>query len=469
MAKRLLFLDFLRGIAMMILIIVHVLVHGVWFYPEIALALVPGWVLIVLGPLVIFATWAGIFAIVSGLASVYNLHDQVIIRGKPFWQAAKVRLFNSSMVLVGHLIYVTLTAHRRNIPYPGVIDQEEIHTIITGSAENLTFYWPPDWMFFFFADAIGMIAMSGFISVFVIWIAWKINGKDNHNRNYKMILAVSLVWLAVSIPVWNWGYLIIIDLLKNGSFGALVLAKLMSFFFGAFQPMFPLAGFTMMGVVVGLLLAENFRSLQDPEYTTDVPDVRQFIKRWAGIFFLLFIFFLVIDLTVNGKAPLEIFEYKVIPYTLFTFNMSMMLLSILALLNWFEYKSYDQRVAIAKRTVFVRRFGLVSLTIYLTESVVNGFFSSVFHLIFDDPSTPDFQELMLNGFGITLYVIVVFGLWLVFLSLWEQSGFKYGAEYWIVRIGNSFRESKSIRLDLATVLHNPIPEREKEWDLAHAD
>ena len=448
----------------MVLIIIHVLIHGVWYYPEIALNIVAPWVLIILAPFVIFATWAGLFALVSGLASAYNLHDQVIVKGKDFWKAAKVRLFNSTMVLIGHFIYVTMTAHRRNSPYPSVVQQDQIHTIITGSAETLSIYFPPDWIFFFFADAIGMIALSGYVSVFFIWLVWKINDPHDHNKNYKTILAIAIVWLAVSIPVWNWGYGIIIQLLKNGSFGALALAKLMSYFFGAFQPMFPLAGFTLIGVVLGFILAENFRAEDNDDYVTDVPEIRSFIKRWSGLFFIAFLVSIATDLFIHHKPIISILEYKVIPYTLFTFNMSMMLLSILILLGWFEFKDYHGRVSMAKKTVFVRRFGLVSLSIYLTESIVNGFFSSIFHRLFDNPNT-SFDEFFTNPIGIILFVLTVATFWLLFLNAWEKRGFKYGAEWFIVQIGNSFRESKSSRLDLAKTLHNPVPDREKPEEL----
>lgn len=452
MAKRLLFIDIAKGLAILGVILVHGLIHGVWFFPSYALEVLPLPVLAILSPLVIVATWAGFFEMMSGLSNMYNIHDRVVVRHQSFKQAAQGPLVNSTGLLVAHFLYVIFFSHRRNAPYPRA-GTEEINTMISGSLETGTLNFT-DFQFFFFADVLGSIALAGYLSIFLIWVLYKVDGLQNPSRAWKYFLTAAVLFFVVSYPIWDWGYNLTQDLLVDGSPGALALALPLSMLTGAFQPFFPIAGFGIIGVILGMLLGVKNHKEEDPNYYTDKPviTIYTFIKWVAPASFLIFIGLLV-QYIAAGNPPLGILEYYRLPPTLLALNTALMLWAIRLAMHWFEDHDEETRSRISQKTLFIRRFGMVTLSVYMFESVVNGAFSYVFHRLFDDPATPEFESHV-AVVPIFMYVILLFALWFALIRLWEKASFAYGIEYWIIKIGSRFRSTKSQKLDLAKVLYN---------------
>ena len=75
--KRIISIDFARGIGIFALIVLHSLIYGVWYSEGVALDTVPIAIIAALSPLVILATWGGGFSYISGIVNVYNMKRRV--------------------------------------------------------------------------------------------------------------------------------------------------------------------------------------------------------------------------------------------------------------------------------------------------------------------------------------------------------------------------------------------------------
>ena len=72
--RRLIFLDALRGFFILYVVWLHATIGVVFNNDPNALNTLPKWLLIVFAPVMILATWAPIFVVVSGAANAYVLH-----------------------------------------------------------------------------------------------------------------------------------------------------------------------------------------------------------------------------------------------------------------------------------------------------------------------------------------------------------------------------------------------------------
>ena len=70
--KRLLSVDFIRGIAILGVLFVHHIIYGTWYEDAIALSVISTPVLMILSPIMILATWAGGFPLISGFTNTFT-------------------------------------------------------------------------------------------------------------------------------------------------------------------------------------------------------------------------------------------------------------------------------------------------------------------------------------------------------------------------------------------------------------
>ena len=459
MAQRILFIDVAKGCAIIGVILVHALIHGVWYFPENALKVLPLWVLALLSPLVILATWAGFFELMSGLSNGYNIYDRIYSRNQTFKRAAQGPLVNSTGLLIMHFIYVIFFSHRRNSPYPTVSDGQ-INTMISGSMELGKFHMT-SFQFFFFADVLGSIALAGYFSILLLWILYKFDVLENVEKSSIILLLTTIGFFLISYIVYPFGYNLIVVLLKNGSPGALLLALPLSMLTGAFQPFFPIAGFGLIGAILGMYLSIEQDSNTISAYGQSIPHAgtKAFIDRYAPISLVLFVILLGDFIFIQGNRALDILVYFQLPPALLALNLGLMLYTIKMGIILFEDPDDETRRRRARKTTIIRRFGMATLSVYTFESVINGLFSYQFHRIFDNPSTPVDESFTAMG-GIFLYLTVIFTFWFTFIYLWEKIDFKFGIEYWIIKLGTRFRSSKSNKLNIGQNLYDPLNRKE---------
>jgi len=146
--------------------------------------------------------------------------------------------------------------------------------------------------------------------------------------------------------------------------------------------------------------------------------------------------------------------------SLLTMLIALYVIDVKGKANWF-----------AKRTVFIRRFGLVSLTVFSLQWIV-ALLLIVYHNI-TNAITGDTTPFLLGNFaacwydfdyaiGLTAWQLlfwfsVTFAFWHVFLWLWGKTEFKGSFEWLMIRLMRTRRKDAGERLNMSTSLYNVEP------------
>ena len=115
-----------------------------------------------------------------------------------------------------------------------------------------------------------------------------------------------------------------------------------------------------------------------------------------------------------------------------------------------------RRQKAAKRTVWLRRYGIVSLSIYSVGSLVGkGIFwvlEKLFGPAIDLTGDPHFNW---NVFAIYGFILAVFLAWEIILRLWEKAHFILSLEWMLVWIFRLLRFKSKADLHIDTRLYQP--------------
>jgi hypothetical protein len=126
----------------------------------------------------------------------------------------------------------------------------------------------------------------------------------------------------------------------------------------------------------------------------------------------------------------------------------------------FYYRDYKTRVNIANKTVFVRRYSMATLTIFMFESPISTGIAQLFNLMFS-PLIP--MGIVTNEiFGFIVYLPLVFFLWHFILKSWEKVNFKGSIEWIANEIVGRLRGRKSDKLNVQKILYDPISSEKEE-------
>jgi hypothetical protein len=340
---------------------------------------------------------------------------------------------NSGLLFVCSLLG-TIVLHP-NIPFHG----RSHYSWITGSLERG--YWAaPDWEHVFSNDAVSMVAMSGILIAAAFGCLWRNGGFANMRRTCAALVALGVFCFAASPFLHarlDEPFFAAVEERRAGT------ALLLKFLVGTPFSIFPHAGFAFFGAVMGIALARR-ESLAD-------------IRRYgfgAGAAAIC-----------SGVVLLALFGVPISPERIGTslptrlqlVNLGMMLCLAVWLTGRFEYQDETLRRERARRSVFVRRFGLMAMTIYICESLLCVINLKWFLPLFE--GTPAGARFA----GLLLFAGMQLGIWYCILRLWERVGFKYSIEWWVVTVGGYLRGRKSTRLDVRAVLYPPaIPAKQND-------
>ncbi|MHA1901835.1 MAG: hypothetical protein ACTSW5_13140 [Promethearchaeota archaeon] len=129
--------------------------------------------------------------------------------------------------------------------------------------------------------------------------------------------------------------------------------------------------------------------------------------------------------------------------------------------SWFIMKldmgSPERRAKAGKRTIWLRRFGIVSLTLY---TICRWFADKVFWVLEKVMGPPlDFTDtdprLAWNTCQLYLFMGIMFGVWMVLLILWEKLHFILSIEWWINIITVLLRFKKKPNLYIKERIYGP--------------
>jgi len=443
-SDRLIFVDIVRGLAIIGVIVVHSTSYGIWYNEHNALKVLPPGAVAALSPIILLATWAGAFALITGLVNAYNIHRR-LERGRGLAAVCREPAVNAAVLMGIWILVALLFTHRR----PALFGAEgEIFSLVSGSLAQGRFT-PPDWETLFYKDALVMIALAGFTSALAMRLLYRnVDPKDSADlrRRAWIGLSAGAVFLAASAVLQPPLYVLFERLMGSGGAGNRIAAWFVNLLSGPSHVLLPYGGFAVTGASLGVLLAAGTdrRGLRRPSLS-------------FGIAYLatsaVFLARTVSTALQNGTDPLvAVFDYAVITPGLSFFAIGSILCLFPMVVRLTDDRPAAERDRLFRKTLWLRRFGMISLSVFILENPVTAILGRIFHLVFGNPDAPT-DAFMTNAFAIILYFVVTLAFWFAVVRLWEKKGFRCSFEWLSIRIGGKFRGRPSDRLNVERILY----------------
>lgn len=419
--KRLIFLDYLRGLLIFMMITYHAVIYCVFEGIQNAIDIIPDKIMPFLLPLLLLLTWAALFAMLSGIAKSFNIYRQITSGNENINSMLKQSLWRGLFIILLHYFYLGLIGH-----FQKNFEGEAVRSLLIGSLE-VGAWRLLDLDILFFVDALFMTSTSGILVSVLLWLLWQKNGIQKSRRNFLVLIGIACVWLFLSPLAHDLLGPVFYTWMANGQYG---IGISLSIFVGPRHSLFPYFSFALFGAVFGMMLGNKVS--------------KGTIRKFGFGFGVFFIALAGIFIGINGMPQLTT---AILPFTMYTLNLGLMLCLVTFLIIRIEFSNAAKKPRILKRTLFFRRFGLITLSMYLWESTVSLLLAKFFHLIFPE------------SFGVNVFVILSFLLvngivWVIIARLWARWNFKFSFEwltdkFLLLTCGHS-----SQRLDLNHTLYH---------------
>ncbi len=420
--KRLIFLDFLRGLLIFMMITYHAVVYCVFEGIQNAIDIIPENFMPFLLPLLLLLTWAALFAMLSGIAKSFNTYRQIKFGKETINSMLKQSLWRGFFIILLHYFYLGLIGHfQKNFV------NEPVRSLLIGSLE-VGAWRIMDYEILFFVDALFMTSTSGILVSILLWILWRKEGINKTRRNYIILVSLGCLWLFLSPLAHELLGPIFYAWMAQGYYG---IGIVLSIFVGPRHSLFPYFSFTLFGAVFGILLGEG-----------------ALIKKIRIYGYGFGIFFILLDGLLIGINGMPQLTTAILPFTMYTLNLGLMLCLVTFLIDLIEFSKEEKKPRILKRTRFFRRFGLITLSMYLIESTISLLLAKIFRLLFP-------TSFEVNALIILLYLFINGILWVFIARLWERVNFKYSFEWLTDKFLWLTCAHSSLRLDLNQTLNHP--------------
>ncbi|QEE14652.1 glycosyltransferase [Promethearchaeum syntrophicum] len=415
--KRLATLDFLRGVAILMVVGFHSIERAlpIDFWDNFILT-APKWQFYLFGPFLLLMSWRGFFILISAIVYIYTFEARVRITNNPGILLKKNIMKGTILFLFGCIINIFL------------------HPDATIGTFLLTGQWQPEQFIFRLnnSNAIQMIALGLIIFSFIHFILTRNKGYKKTTRNLiiytsLMILIIFLTPILNRILFSNRGItrddILFIETNSPAEFlSGIFLANLV----GNAQPLFPYLSVTFFGCIIGIILNQD-------EWK---------IKKKLTRIFLLGVLCIIVALLdwifIRGSEPISAFIIAPIWFLILNTGLQTFLIAIF--LYFFDYsKNIEKRMKRVKKVRFIRRAGLVSLTLFSTQ-----YLDIIPRFLLTKITGIDFLNLgnltSLYQSFLLLWIIIFY--WVFLLKLWEYGKF-YGSFDWLmVYISSSLLKKK---------------------------
>jgi hypothetical protein len=407
--KRLAGLDVIRGIGILAVVYLHSATFHYQGITEIDWNDPPP-LIQVIGFLLM---WAGLFAIVSSAAYAYSaalriesgrMHARMIL--KSFWVAG-------GLLLVLHYIYFIFLA-------PKLLDVaggNHQHALLPGwiaspapllSGKRFPPIYPER---VFYSTTLSMIAWNLLLTGPLLRALSGRGGLARMRRNGAILgglgTAVMLLSLA-RIPLYPWA----VHAIEQRN---VLAAVVLGFLVGKNNPILPYLGFGLFGTWLGLALVYS-----------------QSTRRALCPFVLIGVLWLVAGLVGLFALPTTMLEREVDLYWYFimVFQLGFFLLLVAVVLGLIDF--WVNRPPVLLRALKpIRRLGMVSLTIFMLETVLSQILVR-------------FADVLFPGWSLDIGPCLIFGalntaLWIGIIVLWARFDYRYSMEWLTVRVYALFR------------------------------
>jgi hypothetical protein len=395
--KRLAGLDVIRGTG----IIAVVFLHSATFHFQGITAIdwsAPPLLIQVIGFLLM---WAGLFAIVSGVAYAYSaatriengeMRSQQLLRS--FWVAG-------GFLLTVHYVYFVALA-------PKLLDVaggHHLYSLVPGWIASGRF--PPLYAErVFYSTTLSMIAWNLLLIGPLLYALASDGGLAKMKRNGAVLggLGTAIMLLSLArIPLYPWA----VQAIGHGDAIAAILG---GFLVGKNNPILPYLGFGLFGTWFGLALAYS-------------PTPR----RVLGSFSLMGVLWLAAGILGLFVLPATMLEREVDLYWYFLmlFQLGLFLLLAAAALSAVDFWRTKPRILVHALQP-IRRLGMASLSIFMLETVLSQ-------------TLVKLADALFPAWSLHIGPCLAFGalnalLWAGIIAVWSRFGFRYSMEWLTVRV-----------------------------------
>ncbi|MHA1734435.1 MAG: heparan-alpha-glucosaminide N-acetyltransferase domain-containing protein [Promethearchaeota archaeon] len=413
-------LDFIRGVAMLGVLLFHVLNVAYDTGPvermEAPVALlVIGVVLIYLG------MFNGLFVLISGLVNLVTMNSQ--------WERLSAKGRDpadiSRQVLTTQLVRGAFTW------LMGVVSEWLLNGLVLDLVRGKDLTWVDFAQYFYQVNILQTIGLCTMISsgLYVL-----LRRRGTSPADVVKVLAVLALVVLVLRPVAMWwieqawgGNYSFWHGLETRSPGANATFIILAPFFGRFTPLVPYLAISFVGTAMGVMLVQE-------GLTTGI------LKRWVVAGALI----CVAGLASTAVEGLEFDVSRHFGSFLGAFGGEVIATSSILYLIDFRGKTDE----FARRTIFFRRIALVTLTLWCLQWVM--YFPL---LLFDAVTGWGALDKALNGYQLLLLLALITAFWYAVLKAWERADYKYSFEWLANKVIGKKRDEPSGRLRVKDILY----------------
>ncbi|MHA1737937.1 MAG: heparan-alpha-glucosaminide N-acetyltransferase domain-containing protein [Candidatus Heimdallarchaeota archaeon] len=450
--KRYVSIDFLKGLSILIMLILHIFINT--YNPEILISAVTSsdgsiWLKIVAVIIVYIGSFAGLFFIISGFGNIISMRKQYdrLVFENPETAVKKVR---NSIVFRGLLLF-----------FIGYFITAVFQPIILSPIELLLFqdFTSIVWLRFFhnlyFFEVVQCIGLA---QIFLGLIYTSCLKRDVDVKTVKKILWGIIIGIFLITPGVLYGIRLIPGFwpkphvgFETRSFGINLGFFFLNIIGGHTQAIFPWFAMIFIGALIALDLYKNTVT-------------KRFRNKWLIIGSIMFVLGVVLQLTfyfIAGKlnpTASTYFEYGFgAIFDMSAPSTSYMLLvgggEILAmtLLLW-GVEGKRRAKKFAENTVLIRRIGVISLSVYSLQALTIIPIALILIAFGLDP-----LATQANLWQSLVIIVLCLAIWLPALFHWENINFKWSPDWLFSKIIFRNRKDALKRLNPKEVLYNVEP------------
>jgi len=425
--------DIVKGIAILFLIPVHALIYQIGkndpalFEP--LMARIPAEIIYLLIPVMILSLWGPIFTLITGANIAYGFL-RVYERDPDQSSAYILRRIVSALLLL-------LVSRTAVFIFEGGIFED-------GSINIFNFKMR------YYADTLDSIALTGIIvPAFMLFILNKVKSrkakasaggtvnKADAWHIYIGLAIITIIWF-VFTPVVH-ALKQPIEAVANKHHWKLILLVWSKMTAGRFR-LFPILGFGYVGAIIGA-------AIHNKEKFTN-------IRKYAGLFFTITLTSFILWSILN-KNPFGNIASDDIPNMLQVMNLVAMTFATVLMLGRFDYCRPERRQRRIEHTLAIRRFSIVSLTIYVMEFTIAHGVYLIFEQFWETAISfvNQIPVLIWNVTQIFVFIGVICLIWIIIVPFWEKVDFAGSLEWFMIKTFALFRHDKKACIGSQKILY----------------
>ncbi len=431
--KRFVSLDFARGVGILGVLLIHVLnaSYNISWTEHLETAPIPMIILLLI--LTYFGGFVGMFVLLSAIGNFVSINSQLIrLREKGIDDAVARKSIMKQQAIRGALVWII-----------GYISEGLLNGVVLNLIQGEIDFAPLT-MYLWGTQILQTIGLCTFFScaLYMLFLKWRWDRRK---------MSKAFLLLALGILVFRG----ILEILKNNgvidltfwnniesrewyvNLGLLVLAPFVARIF----PLVPYFAMACIGAVIGLHIYEG---------KFDLRFLKQ-LQKFAILMFLGGFLLGIVSAVIKGFSDVQAaLDFLLSSSTIsgFLFMNGGALLLAKMILYRVEYK--QKTVKFARHTVFFRRFGMVTLTLWAFQWVM------AFPLYLLQFITGwNVVNQGLNGYQLMFVLFLITLMWHVILWRWERVDFRYSFEWLMVRLMSKSKEDAGRRMKVQEVLYHP--------------